>query len=233
MKFRIFLICMALSSAAWGAEPAANSAATADTAAPAAADTQTAPAAPAEQTAPAANPTEQQAAPADTSAQKKSSDAQSGFSRGSVVRSQFTSAVKDREPVDKLNNGKTHDNRVYFFTELRDMSGQTAVHRWQYNGKVVAEVKFKVRGPRWRVWSSKTFSPNATGEWKVSVLNGAGEVIAENMIDYAGPAPAQQPAAETPATTDNPDAMEKPATAEPATGEQTPAQQPATDAMPK
>jgi len=54
-----------------------------------------------------------------------------------------------------------------------------------------------VRGPRWRVWSSKTFLPTATGEWKVSVLNGAGEVIAEDVVDYTGPAAEQKPAPET------------------------------------
>lgn len=222
MKTSIFLICMALSAIAWGAEPAADTAAPADTATPAAQTT---------------SPAEQKAAPAASNEQKPASskDDQSGFSRGSVVRSVFATAIKDREPVDKISSGKTDDNQIYYFTELRDMSGQTAVHRWEHDGKVVAEVKFKVRGPRWRVWSSKTFSPNATGEWKVSVLNGAGEVIAEDTIDYTGPA-AQKPAAsEQPAATQKPAASEQPATTQPAADDQTPAQQPAkdTDSMSK
>ena len=128
---------------------------------------------------------------------------QAGFSRGSVIRSVFTTAVQEREPVDKLNNTDAEQERVFYFTELRDMSGQTAIHRWEKEGNVVSEVKFDVRGPRWRVWSSKNFQPTSAGEWKVSVLNGAGEVIAEETLnltaipsDNAAAAPAE-PAAES------------------------------------
>lgn len=220
MKIHLILFALVLSGAAWAAEPAMDTAPAADTTT--AADTT----APATESAPPAE--EQQAAPAAADQKAAQADDQSGFSRGSVVRSVFTTAVKDREPVDKLNSGKTHDDHVFFFTELHDMSGQTAIHRWEHNGKVVAEVKFKVRGPRWRVWSSKTFSPTATGEWKVSVVNGAGEVIAEDMVDYAGPAVEQKTT-----TDEQPAAAEQPAADEQPTTEQEPAQSPSTDTMPK
>ncbi len=120
----------------------------------------------------------------------------SGFSRGSVVRSIFTSAVKDREPVDNIKQLDTHSDKVIYYTELRDMAGQTATHRWEYNGKVMAEVKFKVGGSRWRVWSSKKLVPGWTGEWKVSVLNGANEVISEAVLTYrpAAAKPAEESA---------------------------------------
>ena len=68
------------------------------------------------------------------------------------------------------------------------MSGQTAKHRWEFKGKIISEVKFKVRGPRWRVWSKKSFAPGWSGDWKVSVVNGVGEVISEEVIAYAEPA---------------------------------------------
>jgi len=126
---------------------------------------------------------------------------QAGFSRGSVIRSIFTSSIQDREPIDKLEKSAEAD-RVFYFTELRDMSGQTATHRWEYDGKVMAEVKFDVRGPRWRVWSSKSFVPGWSGDWKVSVLNGAGETISEELISLsAAPAQAAEPAAATPEAT--------------------------------
>ena len=109
---------------------------------------------------------------------------QSGFSRGSVVRSAFTRDVDEREPTEDLQKLTNDNGQVKFFTELRDMSGQTAIHRWEYDGKVVAEVSFDVKGPRWRVWSSKSFVPQWTGDWKVSVINGAGEVISEKKLSY-------------------------------------------------
>lgn len=109
---------------------------------------------------------------------------QAGFSTGSVVRSAITTAVENREPTDNLEQATTEQNQLYFFTELRDMSGQTARHRWEHNGKVMAEIEFNVKGPRWRVWSSKNFVPGWTGDWKVSVINGAGDVISEKNFTY-------------------------------------------------
>lgn len=109
---------------------------------------------------------------------------QSGFSRGSVVRSAFTRDIEQREPTEDLQKLTNENGQVKFFTELRDMSGQTAIHRWEYEGKVVAEIEFNVKGPRWRVWSSKSFVPQWTGDWKVSVVNGAGEVISEKNLSY-------------------------------------------------
>ena len=108
----------------------------------------------------------------------------SGFSRGSVVRSAFTRDIGEREPMENLQKLTNDNGQVKFFTELRDMSGQTAIHRWEFEGKVVAEIEFNVKGPRWRVWSSKSFSPQWTGDWKVSVVNGAGEIISEKNLSY-------------------------------------------------
>jgi hypothetical protein len=121
------------------------------------------------------------------SAQEENVPEQAGFSRGSVVRSVFTTGIQDREPVDQLSDTQGKTGNLFYFSELRDMSGQTAVHRWEHEGKVVTEVSFDVRGPRWRVWSSKTYSPGLDGEWKVSVVNGAGEVISEETVTYTAP----------------------------------------------
>ena len=124
---------------------------------------------------------------------------QAGFSTGSVVRSAITSSVENREPTDNLEKASTEQNQLYFFTELRDMSGQTAKHRWEHDGKVMAEVEFNVKGPRWRVWSSKSFVPGWTGDWKVSVINGAGDVISEKNFTYETAA-AEQAAEPAPMT---------------------------------
>ena len=110
-------------------------------------------------------------------------DEKSGFNPGTVARSAFTSSIEDREPVDTLQQMNAMDQKVYFFTELRDMEGQTATHRWELNGNVMAEVAFEVKGSRWRVWSSKNLQPEWTGEWKVSVLNSANEVISETNLN--------------------------------------------------
>lgn len=107
--------------------------------------------------------------------------------RGEVARAIFATGIVDREPVDTVEKLPADRQKIYFFTELRGMAGQTATHRWEHDGKVQAEVKFDVRGPRWRVWSSKNLPPDATGEWKVSVINGNGEVISEEVVNITPP----------------------------------------------
>lgn len=132
---------------------------------------------------------------------------------GAVARSAVTSAVEAREPVDNLERVENTTNKVYFFTELKDMNGQTATHRWTYNGEVMAEVKFNVAGSRWRIFSSKNMMPEWTGNWTVEVLNADGEVISTDRFDYVpatevassrlDSAPALEP-------TDAPEAMDAP-----------------------
>ncbi len=162
---------------------------------------------------PISAPTSQPAVPAKepaTGATAESATAPKQPARsGRVARSAFTSAIQGREPVDDLTSLGTDHNRIYFFTEIRDMSGETVTHRWEYNGKIMAEVPFQIGGPRWRVYSSKTLDPSWTGEWKVSVVDGQGSTLNVSTFRYtpkalpasaapsAEPAPSAAPAAPT------------------------------------
>ncbi len=101
-----------------------------------------------------------------------------------VARAQFASAMIDREPADDLQSIGGDAPRAYFFTELRDMDGQTVTHRWTYNGEVKASVEFKVRGPRWRVYSSKNMVPEWTADWTVDVIDGSGNVVATRTLRH-------------------------------------------------
>ena len=103
---------------------------------------------------------------------------------GEVARAVFTTGIKDREPVDQVTTLTTDKDKIYFFTEIRNMSGHIIKHRWEYNGKTMAEVKFDVGGPRWRVWSAKSLLPQWTGEWKVSVVDEAGKALSESTFTY-------------------------------------------------
>ena len=110
-------------------------------------------------------------------------EAQTGFNPGTVVRAVFTTGISEREPVDTLDGIEAQEQTIYYFTELQDMQGQTAIHRWEYKDEVMAEVSFEVKGPRWRVWSSKKLQQAWTGEWRVSVVNSANEVIKESILN--------------------------------------------------
>jgi hypothetical protein len=100
---------------------------------------------------------------------------------------QFTTGVENREPIDQVTFVENDVERVYFFTDLRGLDGRTIKHRWLYNGKLMADVTFEVRGPRWRVWSSKKLLPDWIGDWTVEIVTAEGEVIAADSFTYSPP----------------------------------------------
>lgn len=115
---------------------------------------------------------------------------------GSVARAIFTSQIVDREPVDTLDAISRDIQQVFFFTDLRRLQDQIITHRWEHNGQVMAEVKFKVGGPRWRVYSSKNLLPGWTGSWTVVVTDESGRLLNSSSFEYgaaasAGASPAQ------------------------------------------
>ena len=126
--------------------------------------------------------------------------------QGSVSRAIFTTRIVDREPADDLTEISNDSQQIFFFTDLRGLAGQIVTHRWEYNGKVMAEVKFKVgAGPRWRVYSSKNLLPEWIGEWSVVVTDESGEPLKVGIFQYTQAAAPTEPtaadttAAETPA----------------------------------
>lgn len=105
-----------------------------------------------------------------------------GVSAADVARAQFTTGVTDREPVDTVTRVDADTRTVYFFTELRDLQNRRVVHRWEHEGRPVAEVGFDVGGPRWRVWSSKRMQPEETGTWRAYVVTDDGSVLAAREL---------------------------------------------------
>jgi hypothetical protein len=101
-----------------------------------------------------------------------------------VVRAVFTTTVTDREPADQITSLTNDVQQVYFYTELKDLEGQTVTHKWEHAGEVKAAVSFDVKAPRWRVWSSKTLDPSWTGEWTVSVIDGSSATLAQARLNY-------------------------------------------------
>ena len=100
---------------------------------------------------------------------------------------QFTTNVENREPIDQITFAENDVRKVFFFTDLRGLDGKTVRHRWIYDGKVMAEVDFEVRGPRWRVWSSKDLLPDWIGDWTVEIVTSEDEVIAAETFTYSAP----------------------------------------------
>jgi hypothetical protein len=104
-----------------------------------------------------------------------------------ITRSAFTTEIKNKEPVSEFKHISVDVTRVYFFTELSGLNGHTITHRWEYNGKVMAEVHFQVSADRWRTWSSKNLLASWTGKWQVSVLDEGGNILEKNEFEYMVP----------------------------------------------
>ena len=64
------------------------------------------------------------------------------------------------------------------------MQGQKVKHRWIYKGKVMGEKEFKVKGPRWRVYSSIWLYPHWLGDWTVSTVDRRGRTLSRNTFSY-------------------------------------------------
>ncbi len=104
--------------------------------------------------------------------------------QGKVARAAFTSAVIEHEPADSILSLGNNEQSIFFYTDLRHLEGHSVVHRWEYNGRPMGEVRFDVGGPRWRVWSSKSLNPDWLGRWRVTVVDDTGKVLVQREFNY-------------------------------------------------
>lgn len=104
-----------------------------------------------------------------------------------TVLAQFTSGIEEREPIDQVTFVESSTEKIFFFSDLRGFEGETVTHRWLLQGEPMAEVKFEVRGPRWRVWSSKALRSEWAGDWTVEIVTSQGEVVAAETFTFTAP----------------------------------------------
>jgi len=107
-----------------------------------------------------------------------------GFA-GEVTRAMFTIGIDNHEPVimvDSIDSGSY--TSISFFTELQDLTSHNVTHQWNFNDQVMFEKTFEVKGPRWRVWTSKTLIPSWTGSWTVNVLDSDRSVLTSKSFEY-------------------------------------------------
>lgn len=104
-----------------------------------------------------------------------------------VARAVFTSGIARLEPADDLGSTlepKGEVTRLYFFTELRELSGQRVRHRWLLDGRRIMDIPIDVRSARYRASSNARLSSNRQGIWEVQVLDSKGQVLHASQIEY-------------------------------------------------
>lgn len=108
-------------------------------------------------------------------------------SSDAVSRGRFTRQVdrKKREPLDQVCQLSSEEKRIYYFSDLNRQEGQQIFHLWEYNGREMAKVALgTVKGPRWRVWSSKNLIPGWSGTWVLKVVTQDGTVLHQDQFEY-------------------------------------------------
>lgn len=86
--------------------------------------------------------------------------------------------VQDREPVGEANTFAEDIGTVCCFTKIIGVEGESAVtHVWYHGDTEISRVELPVRSASWRTWSCKTIAPEATGAWRVDVLDANGNVL--------------------------------------------------------
>ena len=112
----------------------------------------------------------------------RTSDCAIRYWSASVARVTLTTAVRDREPVDRIC--AVERSSIMFFSELRGLKGREVHHRWIHDDQVRSVKPFKIGGDRWRVWSAISFAPAWTGTWTVEVVDERGQVLAAERFLY-------------------------------------------------
>ena len=90
----------------------------------------------------------------------------------------FCAGVKDKVPVGASDAFPSDIYRVYCYTTVVGAEDTTAVvHNWYRGETKMAAVDLKIKGARWRTWSSKRMAPGWQGRWRVDVTTADGVVI--------------------------------------------------------
>ena len=111
-----------------------------------------------------------------------------------LTRAQLSWGVHRREPTIAAGGTVTvpgpGSSKIYFFTEVIGFGGRTIQHRWVYEGRTAATVRFQIGGDRWRVHSTKNLSPRRPGDWEVIVEDADGEMLGRRRFRVESERPA-------------------------------------------
>lgn len=99
-----------------------------------------------------------------------------------VSRAVLTRKVVEREPVNvfKADIRLTEfTDTLTFFSELKNLQGQSIRHIWRYDDQVMASIELKVTTPRYRTYSNKHILPDQIGYWRVDVVDEQDHLLAQ------------------------------------------------------
>jgi hypothetical protein len=102
-----------------------------------------------------------------------------------ISRAVLTTGISEREPVDVLKESieqTQFQEKLFFFTEVRRLKGQTISHLWFHQDQLMAEIPLTISADRYRTYSSKNIMPSQTGQWRVEAVTEQGELLAQKTF---------------------------------------------------
>lgn len=102
-----------------------------------------------------------------------------------ISRAVLTTGISEREPVDVLKDSieqTEFQEKLFFFTEVRKLKGQTISHLWFHQDQLMAEIPLTISADRYRTYSSKNIMPSQTGQWRVEAVTAQGELLAQKTF---------------------------------------------------
>ena len=100
----------------------------------------------------------------------------------------LVSNIYKKEPVNELSDivtGKEDKaEKIYLFTQIDNSLNQSIEHQWWYDGEIRHKRKFKIRGKRWRCYSSKNIGKLQQGEWLIKVVDENKNLLAIVNFQY-------------------------------------------------
>ncbi|MCL2389200.1 MAG: DUF2914 domain-containing protein [Elusimicrobia bacterium] len=103
-----------------------------------------------------------------------------------VSRSQFTTAVANREPSDNLShiNRSEFGDRLFYFSELSNMQGTSVRHVWHVNDNQVFERRINPTSPRFRYNTSISNAHfNAGDTVRVDVMGDDDRIFTSDSLE--------------------------------------------------
>ncbi len=86
--------------------------------------------------------------------------------------------VVEREPIEPGEVFPGDVKKLFCYIKVVGAQEDTEViHVWYYKGKLMSRTILPIKSVNWRTYSSKTVTPEDTGEWKVEILSKDGELL--------------------------------------------------------
>lgn len=99
-----------------------------------------------------------------------------------VARFVLSSAVKDLEPVGRLQDITLHNNsaaKVFAYSDINNMKGEHLSYIWKHRDRIVNTVNIGVRSNRWRSYASKNIEQRLAGDWQLELRDSSDRLLAK------------------------------------------------------